>query len=61
MGMEDYKDITDVAVQEIGRVHSPILEAPNEEAATLAVAATQRLSTSTTPTRYGSRSLVATP
>ena len=59
VGTEDHQDITDVltAVQVIGRVRLPDLEAPNEEAATLAAAATQRPSTtespsmSTTPSR----------
>ena len=42
VGTEDHKDITDVltAVQVIGRVQPPDPEAPNEEAATPAAAAT---------------------
>ncbi|KAK7832591.1 hypothetical protein CFP56_026267 [Quercus suber] len=68
VGMEDHKDITDVlkAVHKIGRVQPPIPEAPNEEAATPTAAATQRLSTtespstSTTPTGRCSRPPVAT-
>ena len=59
MGTEDHQDITDVltAVQVIGCVRPSDPEAPNEEVATLAAAATQRpstiesLSTSTAPTR----------
>ena len=42
MGTEDHQDITDVltAVQVIGRVRPSDPEAPNEEAATPAAAAT---------------------
>ena len=63
VGTLDYKDITDVlkAVNEIDRVHGHIVKAPNEEASTLEVAATERSSTSTAPTRHGYVQCVATP
>ncbi|KAF3967255.1 hypothetical protein CMV_008721 [Castanea mollissima] len=69
VGTEDHNDIIDVlkAVQEIGRIQSPIPEASNEEADTpVAVAiqslsTTERPSTSKTPARRGSHPPVATP
>ena len=63
MGTEDHKDIIDVleAMHEIGRVQPLDLEAPNEEAATPAVAPTQRPSTSKALAGRCSRPPVATP
>ncbi|KAF3966587.1 hypothetical protein CMV_009322 [Castanea mollissima] len=69
VGTEDHKDITNVlkAVQEIGCVQPPILEALNEEATTPAAVATQspstteRPSTSRAPTGHGSRSTTKRP
>ncbi|KAK7833516.1 hypothetical protein CFP56_025577 [Quercus suber] len=66
MGTEDLKDITDVlnAVQEIGRVRSLDLEAPNEDIATPVATHTQRLSTIESPstsTTPAGRPPVATP
>ena len=66
MGTEDHKDITDVlkAVQEIGRIQLLDPKAPNEDAATPAVAATQRLNTIESPSTSidpAGRPLVSTP
>ena len=63
VGIPDYKDIIDVlkAVNEIDRVRGHISKAPNEEAATLKEAATERPSMSTTLIRHGSRLPVVTP
>ncbi|KAK9996213.1 hypothetical protein SO802_020899 [Lithocarpus litseifolius] len=66
VGTEDHKDIIDVlqAVQEIGRVQPPDPEAPNEEAATPAAAATPIVCTTESPstsTAPAGRPPVATP
>ena len=63
VGTLDYKDITDVlkAVNEINCVRGHIAKAPNKEASTLEVAATERSSTSTAPARHGYVQCVATP
>ena len=63
VGTLDYKDITDVlkAVNEIDRVRGHIAKAPNEEASTFEVAATERPSMSTAPARHGCGQCVATP
>ena len=61
MGTPDYKDIIDVLKAVIDHVHGHIVEAPNEEASTLEVAATERPSTSTAFAKRGRGQRVVTP